>query len=312
MKLLLKPLELLYRFVTRVKRALYREGLFEQRRLPRPVISVGNRSFGGSGKTPTVIAIARLLRERAFHVVILTRGYGREGLERFAVVDYPDSFRFGDEPVHIANSLPDIPVVVGADRYAAAQWYLTRGDCDLFLLDDGFQHLRLHRDCDVVIESPSAGLYREGRSALRDADIILLRDGARPAGGDKPSFVISLSIASVDRERSTGTLSSLKGQRVLAFAGLADNEQFFGSLKAAGAEIVETISFEDHHRYSPADEERILARASALDLLPVTTAKDRVKLVNDRFAVVNVEMTVDRPKELADTILRFVESRASR
>src|SRR5439155_12296968 len=160
------------------------------------------------------------LAAEGLRVVVLTRGYGRAGAG--GRVDSLDAARFGDEPVLIRKST-GAEVIVGANRYRNA----LSVKCDGFVLDDGFQQLQLARDVDVVIDAP-ARWYREGRSALRDADFILPR-------------------------RLRIDCTALEGKRVFAFAGLADNEQFFTALRACGVTLVGTRGFPDHHDYTVAD-----------------------------------------------------------
>lgn len=266
MTFLLKPFELLYRGVNRARRALYRAGILKAKRLPKPVISVGNIAIGGSGKTPAVIAIARALVEKGLEVVVLTRGYGRTG--DGGRVDSFDAARFGDEPLVIHKAIPKANVIVGSKRHENG----LRENCDVYLLDDGFQHLQLHRDVDVVIDAPNARWYREGRSALRDADVILQRK-VKPYG-----------------------FESLVGRRVFAFSGLADNEQFFAMLRELGANVVATRSFKDHYRYTPVDVEQIKRAAEAAGAERIaTTEKDAVKIGDESMIAVGVELVIDAP-----------------
>jgi len=227
-----------WRAVNRVRRALYRAGVLQPKRLPKPVISIGNLAAGGAGKTPAVIAIAEHLVARGKSVAVLTRGY-----------------KVLDEPLLIKKRVPKANVIVGSNRYANA----LSANCDVYLLDDGFQHLQLARDLDIVIDVAGARVYREGRSALRDAD-----------------FVIPRRIRS-DAEK-------LRGKRVVAFAGIANNEQFFESLRAAGADVAEARGFPDHHRYRPGDvpEGEIV----------VTTEKDAVKLDRGDIVTVGIDFIV--------------------
>jgi tetraacyldisaccharide 4'-kinase len=262
--ILLKPVELLWRGVNRVRRALYRRGVLKAKRLPKPVISVGAITAGGAGKTPATIAIGEYLVARGYRVAVLTRGYGRAG--RGGRVTELDAAKYGDEPV-LLKKLGE--VMVGSNRYENG---LTI-NCDVYLLDDGFQHLQLARDVDVVIDAPGKWL-REGRSALRDADFVI----PRRLKIDAP-----------------------KG-RLFAFAGLADNEQFFASVGAAA-----TLSFPDHHRYTPRDLERIRegARAANADAI-VTTEKDAVK-IGDRDIIAVAARFVIEP-----AVLEAIEARIRR
>jgi tetraacyldisaccharide 4'-kinase len=261
--ILLKPVELLYRGINRLRRALYRAGTLRSKRLPVPVISVGGIAAGGSGKTPAVITIAGALAERGFRVGVLTRGYGRSG--GGGAVTSLDPQRYGDEPVLIKKHLPNVDVIVGSNRYANA----VQLDNTIFVLDDGFQHLQLHRDLDVVIENPHARFLREGRSALRHADVVLLRQ-------------LQVEIP-----------PSLRGKRVFAFAGLADNSQFFDCLRDAGLEIAGTRSFGDHYRYHRADVEAIKRAAHHMGAEAIaTTEKDAVKIDDPAIIPIPAEMVI--------------------
>ena len=287
--ILLKPLEPLWRGVNRLRRTLYRRGILKSRRLPRPVISVGNLAAGGAGKTPAVIAIARALTERGLTVAILTRGHGRAGGEA-GVVTSLDAARFGDEPVLIKSKLQKVHVIVGSKRYDNAIRFLNDNDCDLFILDDGFQHLKLARDLDIVIDAGS-GVMREGRSALADAGLVIQRN---------------LRLV-VPRE--------LAARRVFAFAGLADNEQFFASLRENGLTVVATCGFRDHHRYTAADIGAI--KSAALDAgaeAVVTTEKDKVKIDDRGIIAVAAEMVIDPGviEAIARVVSRKAETRDQR
>ncbi|HEV7487581.1 MAG TPA: tetraacyldisaccharide 4'-kinase [Thermoanaerobaculia bacterium] len=280
MTLLLKPIEFLWRGVNRLRRALYRRGILKSKRLPRPVISVGNLAAGGAGKTPAVITIARYLEKRGFRVAVLTRGYGRAG-NASGLVTSLDAAKFGDEPVLLKSKLKNIDVIVGSKRYHNAVQFLNVNECDVFILDDGFQHLQLARDIDVVIDT-RGGIMREGRSALADAD-----------------FVIQRRLRLVVPEELTG-------RRIFAFAGLADNEQFFASLRANGLNVIGTRSFRDHHRYTAADIASIKASAATAGAEAiVTTEKDAVKIDDRDIIAIAAEMIIE--PEILEKLSGFVD-----
>lgn len=281
MTLLLKPFELLWRGVNRLRRALYRRGLLKGRRLPRPVVSVGNLAAGGAGKTPAVITIARYLAKRGFRVAVLTRGYGRN--EKVSgIVTSLDAARFGDEPVLMKSKLKNVDVIVGSNRYDNALQFLNQNDCDLFVLDDGFQHLQLARDVDVVIDT-AGGVMREGRSALADADFVIRRN-------------LRMAVP-----------EELASKRLFAFAGLADNDQFFASLRALGLTVAGTKGFRDHHRYTPADIAAVKAAArDAGAEIVVTTEKDAVKIDDRDIIPIAAEMIVE------PEVLEAIAARISR
>ena len=258
MSILLKPIELLYRGVNRARRSLYRAGILKAKRLHRPVISIGNLAAGGAGKTPAVIAVCRFLAGRGLRVAVLTRGYGRAHDSYTGIVASNDAAKYGDEPVLIKEST-SASVLVGSNRYDNGHYF----DCDVFVLDDGFQHLQLHRDFDLVVDAP-ARFYREGRSALRDADAV------------------------VPRQLRLDIPDALRGKPLFAFAGLADNEQFFASLREAGLDLAGTRGFRDHHRYTPTDLERLRRDASGATL--VTTEKDAVKINDADIVAIGAEL----------------------
>lgn len=300
MSALLKPVELAYRGVNRLRRSAYRAGLLSARRLPRPVISIGSITIGGAGKTPATIAVARLLAEASLRCCIVTRGYGRT-TRGAAVVDSDAPERFGDEPVLMKRALGDIPIVVGEDRFAAASMFLQRNDCDVFLLDDAMQHLQLHRDCNIALVGAPARWQREGESALRDADVILLRDGAS-AATDVPCFHVKLETTGVRTGDTLRPLQSLSGRRLFAFAGLADNAQFFRTLQAHGAILTGTRNFRDHHAYTPEEIRSLTEAARSANAELITTAKDAVKIALP-LLVLEVELRIERGTDFLQTIL---------
>jgi tetraacyldisaccharide 4'-kinase len=257
-----------------LRNALYDRGVFKVHKLARPVVSIGNISVGGSGKTPFVIALGELLQQRGIEFDVLSRGYGRSS-SGIAVVDpngTPD--QFGDEPLLIARKLR-VPVIVGADRYQAGLLAEKQFSSKLHLLDDGFQHRRLHRDFDIVLlpmEDQRGALLPTGRlreplSALERADAIVMPDSA-----EKPPYA-----KSVWRARRQVEISA--DARAIAFCGIARPRQFFDALKAARQEIASTLAFGDHHRYAQRDIDRLLELNKQTGAFGfITTEKDAINL----------------------------------
>jgi len=313
---LIRPFELAYRGINRVRRSLYETGVLRRRTLPRPVISIGNISVGGSGKTPTVIALARGLMKRGFRVVVLTRGYGSAVSRRGEVVSTTDAARYGDEPIVIAKALPDVPVIVGRRRFQAASRFLESSDCDVFILDDGFQHLQLSRNVDVVlVRFGSSELLREGPSALKSADMTIarVRDRGEIAFADlRPaeSFFGLLEPVDLMLADTILPLEKLSSTRVFAFSGLADNQQFFDMLRSTGANIVGSEKFRDHHRYSFREVQRLkkAAEEAGVDLM-VTTEKDAVKIDDTSIASLRVQMKVIPEEAFFKELVKRLESR---
>jgi tetraacyldisaccharide 4'-kinase len=304
-RFLLLPLTPLYGGAVAVRSAAYSRGWMKKRRLDVPVISVGNLTFGGTGKTPTVIALARDLARMGRHPAVLTRGYGRIDDGQVVVIG-PDPRQtvaeVGDEPLEIARRLPGVPVVVDANR-ARGGAEARRLGADVVLLDDGFQHLQLERDLDLVLVDagdpwgggrlPPLGRLREKPAALSRADAVLITKAPsdwRPVVAeiervvDKLApkahvFVSRLCPSRVHLPEEGWTKAKvLEGRRVFAFAALGRPDGFATTLVEAGAEVAATRWFPDHHAYSEDDLGLIVSEAESLGATPVTTAKDAVKL----------------------------------
>jgi tetraacyldisaccharide 4'-kinase len=268
------PVSAIFAAGVALRNVLYDRGVFKVRKLARPVVSIGNISVGGSGKTPFVIALGELLQQRGIEFDVLSRGYGRRSTE-IAVVD-PNGTpeQFGDEPLLIARKLR-APVIVGADRYQAGLLAEKRFSSKLHLLDDGFQHRRLHRDFDIVLLPAEdqrgsllpTGRLREPLSALKRADAIVLPDPS-----EKP-----LHAKSVWRARRQVEIAA--DGRLIAFCGIARPRQFFDALQAAHQEIAGTLAFRDHHRYTQRDIDRLLDLKKQTGAAGfVTTEKDAINL----------------------------------
>lgn len=317
-EVLLLPLAPLYAAVVRLRAAAYRRGILKSQRATVPVISVGNLTFGGTGKTPMVAALVRDLVARGRRPAVLTRGYGRRGRGALTLVG-PDAGVpaeiAGDEPLVLSAALPGVPVVVDSDR-ARGTARAAAGGSDVVVMDDGFQHLALERDLDIVLVDagdpwgggrvPPSGRLREPLGALRRASAVVVTklpaDGwegvlakisARaerlaPGLAVMGARLVPSGLASPDGITEPG---ALKGRRVLAFAGLGRPEGFLDTLEEVGAELAGFLPFRDHHRYSEADVARVIEEARRLDALPVTTAKDGVKLPAEApVAVLDVRM----------------------
>jgi tetraacyldisaccharide 4'-kinase len=272
-RLLLSLLTILsypYGLALRLRAAAYAAGLCRSHRLPRPVVAVGNLTVGGTGKTPMVAWLARWFMERGKRVAVLSRGYGGslEGEVRIVadgrtILLSPGEA--GDEPYLLATSLPGLMVVIGADRYRAGLLALERLNPDIFILDDGYQHLRLKRDLNLLLLDCGkpfgngltlpAGILREPVPAAERADLVIYTrcgstEPARITG--KPWLDAShrltgaLSLAGGEPQ-PFGSLSKLRG---MAFAGIAEPAGFFDSLEREGVRLFATLAFPDHCSYA--------------------------------------------------------------
>jgi tetraacyldisaccharide 4'-kinase len=316
---LLLPLAPIYRGAVTVRAAAYRRGWRRRARLDVPVISIGNLTFGGTGKTPTVIALARDLVQMGRRPAVLTRGYRRLDDQRQVVIGpnpRQSAAEVGDEPLEMARRLPGVPVVVDADRLRGGAEARRLG-ADVVLLDDGFQHLRLERDLDVVLidagdpwgggHVPPLGRLREPPAALARADAVVITkvaedwrsvvaDIERELDRVAPRLQVFVSRLRPSRVRVPDQgwqeVDALEGRRVFVFAGIGRPGGFESTLRDAGAEIAGTRWFPDHHRYTDLELSEIREGAAAASAVPVTTAKDAVKLPDGTGAWV-VEVTVD-------------------
>jgi tetraacyldisaccharide 4'-kinase len=265
-----------------------------------PVVSVGNIVMGGSGKTPLVAALARTLLRHGERPAILTRGYHRTSGEPLLIRENRDA-RWedaGDEPALLARSLPDVPIVVDPDRVRGAGTAVREAGATVLILDDGFQHWRLHRDLDVVAvvaADPfgSAKPRREPPAALRWADAVVITGAADriealaavavtgPYAPDAYLMATRLVPQALYRGHESVGLASLRFRPVIAAAGVGSPEAFVNTLGDLGARMTELRFFPDHHRYTRAEVVRLLAEAAAAGAWLVTTAKDIVKYPPD-------------------------------
>jgi len=293
----LRPLNPLYAAATAVRNLAYDRRVLTAQTLPHPVISVGNLSTGGTGKTPFVFELAKLLTAAGRQPIILSRGFGRTSTATMRVDPNGSAAQFGDEPLLLAR-LSGVPVYVGADRYRAGQLAISElvlRPHTIFLLDDGFQHRQLARDIDIVLVTAAdlrdrllpGGNLREPFSSLARAHILVLReeDAALAPKIRKRFHAASCSrplIWTIRRSLDLDPLSvppSVPLDRAVAFAGIAHPEEFLASLRNHGVTLVGAHAFPDHHPFTFRDVATILAsakRANATALL--TTEKDFVRL----------------------------------
>jgi len=306
-RMLLFPLYVLslcYGWAVRSRSFFYSLKLLKKKKLPCAVISVGNIAVGGTGKTPLVIALATGLRDRGISIAILSRGYKRIETSKSVVSDGRSLFlspaESGDEPFLMAQVCQGVPVLVGKDRFkngrVALQQYGIRG----LLLDDGYQHLSLHRDLDILLIDSTLGfgdrhllprgILREPLSHLRRAHLFLLTkvgdpETCRPLEREihaiHPKAQVFHShyqpISLRDAKNEQEELVSLEGKKILALSGVANPGYFSFLLKKCGMEIVSEAVFPDHHFYTAEDLSSIEERSRGVDFI-VTTEKDMLKL----------------------------------
>ncbi|NVN98247.1 MAG: tetraacyldisaccharide 4'-kinase [Geobacteraceae bacterium] len=338
--LLLKGVSFLYSFVMLLRGFLYHFGVFRSYALAAPVISVGNLVMGGTGKTPVTVFIADYLMKRGKKVAVLTRGYGGRLEGEVAVVSDGEKRLLsaadaGDEPSLMAEMLPGLIVVMGSDRYQAGSLAMERFKPDVFILDDGFQHLRIRRDLNILLmdaKSPlgngsvfPAGTLREPPSAANRCDLVIYTrssdsmDVTKTAPPGKPHAKARHSLAGLRKSLSAELLpfSHLEGRRGAAFAGIANPMSFFDSLEENGLRLAATLSFPDHCEYGEQETAALarLLKSSRADYL-ITTAKDAVKiggLINGSspFYIASLEIKFFDSSPLERELIRFINRRGN-
>jgi len=333
--LILPPLSTLYGAITSVRSSLYQRGAFRSSKLGRPVISIGNITTGGTGKTPLVEFVARALAAEGKKVCILTRGYGRKNAnERVLVSDGTTVFSSpadaGDEPFLLASNLVGVAAVVSdANRFAAGQGAIKHLGTECFVLDDGFQHLQLARDLDIVTidatnpwgggELLPYGRLRENLSGLRRAhcfvitrcdqiaDVDSIRQKLAELSGDRLIFVsrmVTKRITPLTRQTS-----DIQMEPIAAFCGIGNPESFFKHLQQNGRQTVFQKTFPDHHNYTQSDIDRLTEgakQAGARSL--ITTAKDAVKIKKLQLSVPFYSLEIDIEIENKEEFHRLLKS----
>jgi tetraacyldisaccharide 4'-kinase len=315
LKKIMNPLTGLYGLATAAHNALFDHGVLRAKRLRRPVISVGNLSTGGSGKTPFVIALGGWLKERDIRFDVLSRGYRRKTRGVLVVDPEGRPSDFGDEPLLLTRQL-NVPVIVGESRYQAGLAAERQFQSQLHIVDDGFQHRSLHRDFDIVILLPDdesdrllpAGRLREPMSSLRRADALVLPPGVSLNNHglrEKPVWRMHREILLPELPRFP-----------IVFCGIARPGQFFAQIRAAGITPAAEVAYRDHHAYAPSDIQKLSAMRSDRGAGGfVTTEKDAVNLGPLQadlapFAVARLRIHLDRAPDVVETILARIAERS--
>ncbi len=342
---LMMPLSTVYRAVTEVRHAAYRSGLFRTSAIGKPVISVGNITTGGTGKTPLVEWVCRTISNQRLEgskgtspsaVCVLTRGYGKTDPKAQVLVSNGEQLLAtervaGDEPLLLARNLLGIAAVISnPDRAAAGEWAIRALGAEVFVLDDGFQHLRLARDLDLVTidatnpfgggELLPHGRLREAAYNLARADAVILtrcdqtsdlvsvKNEIRELVPDRPLFISRMQTAGFrDLNGAVVDAEEISKHRLGVFCGVGNPDSFVTQVRATGAEIVLSRAYPDHHRYTAADLNALVNEAGAVGATCfMTTAKDATKLSADQLAlpsfVLEIKIKIDDETRLASLI----------
>jgi tetraacyldisaccharide 4'-kinase len=297
----------LYAQIGNIRNSLFEKGLLKTYPLGAPTISVGNITMGGTGKTPLVAYISKILADSGKKVCILSRGYGRESTGRILVSDgesvLSNAREAGDEPFELAQKLLGKAIIIAdADRISAAAWANEKFDIDVFVLDDAFQHRRAQRDLDIVcIDATNPfgkgikNLLRESPKNLRRADAVVITRADLCEDVDdlrlllahfcpKNIFTSRNKISRISPIAGDGASVGLEGKKVLAFCAIGNPASFFAQLRLAGSNLVAEKAFRDHHYYGQTDvlELEKTARESGAEVM-LTTVKDAGKLTELKF-----------------------------
>lgn len=319
-------LSALYRFCLVVRECSYKKGLLRIEKARIPVISVGNITLGGTGKTPIVDIVARMLKEKGFNPGIVTRGYMRKRQGVFYVDAEKDTAEdVGDEAMMLSRR-SKVPVIVGASRAKAIEKGIEVFNIDTAILDDGFQVRNIKKDMDILVlngrqGAAASGLfplgpYREPEERVGDANVILVNKGelcgsAQYHTGTIPTFRVAYKPAYLYNMKNNrfAHYNFIMGKRVLAFCGLGDNQSFFDLLNDLGAEVVHAVSYPDHHVYT----ERDLSQCASFGDVHcmVTTEKDAVKLVRMKLPENLFYLSIDVVIEEEERFLELITDRIS-
>jgi tetraacyldisaccharide 4'-kinase len=348
--LILLPLGVVYSAVMRARLAAYRRGLLSVSKLPATVISVGNLTTGGTGKTPLVEWVCRTIDAIAHEdvrdgkrICVLTRGYGRVKPKTQVVVSngtelLASESQAGDEPFMLANNLLGIAAVISnPNRAAAGKWAIENLHSTVFVLDDAFQHVRLFRALDIVtIDATNpwgggmlpSGRLREPLSGLSRADCVVItrteqvhdigaiKDAVRRFAGEVPIFSAGMRTTGFRKlDGSTTETAELLSQPIAAFCGIGNPNSFFDHLRREGYQLAFTQTFPDHHHYKQSELERLVREAKAHGAMSLlTTAKDATKLQSFDPAlpccVLDMEITIDDGDRLVDLIRQAISKPA--
>lgn len=345
-KIFFTPFSWVWAFIYYSRRICYDYGVLRQRSFQVPIISVGNLTFGGTGKTPFTLWLSEYLHTKNKKVMILMRGY-RGRLENSSGLLYsgkkinPDASDYGDEALLFARRLEEATIVVGKKRSENLSFYFPKVEPDIVLLEDGHQHIKIKRKLNIVLfdalmplshyKVAPLGYMREGFQALKDADLVVI-GRADLALASKvldlknlliPHLPVGIQFAEVGF-RPNGfynsaydmvyTLDQIRNRKIICVAGVANPKSFFKLLEGLGAEILVTESFPDHHFFKPDEINALLSYAKSEDALIVTTEKDIVrikKIVNDE-TIVFLEVDIyflsgeKETKEIVDSCLKNI------
>jgi len=341
-RVLLFPLYLIsffYRLLMQSRHTLYQTGILKSYSLPCRVISIGNITVGGTGKTPTVIYLAQLFKEQGMRTAVLSRGYKGKSSKRVAVVSdgeqiFLNALDAGDEPHLLSKALPGVPIIIGRDRVLSGRYVTEHFSPEVVILDDGFQHLKLHRDVDILLidlhygfgngHLLPRGILREPLIHLNRAHLFLLtkRTGVRDdqtvvnkIRSFKPDAQIFFAryqtkCVTTLKEEKEINLNQLKGKKGLALSGIANPHYFSYLLRQQGISVIEEWMLPDHHHYTSKDAKKLSEHLNRFDFI-ITTAKDSSKMDREIFKklpilVLEIMLKVDDQQGFKKALFKLI------
>lgn len=342
--LILIPLGAVYSVLTKARLVAYQRGLLSVSKLPVPVVSVGNMTTGGTGKTPLVEWVCRTIADLGLHegaregkkICVLTRGYSRADPKTQVVVSNGGEIlagerEAGDEPFLLAKNLVGIAAVISnPNRASAGKWAIEKLKTEVFVLDDGFQHLRLSRDLDIVTVDATNpwgggsllphGRLRESPDGLSRADCVVItraeqvrdltatKEAVQQFVGNTPIFSSRMLTSGIRRVGcASGDREDVPPQPVGAFCGVGNPESFFEHLRREGHQLAFTRTFADHHQYKQSELDELVQEAMARKAGSlITTAKDAIKLTSFNLEipcyVLEIQISIDEEERLVEII----------
>jgi tetraacyldisaccharide 4'-kinase len=339
LRILLLPISLVYGFIISIRNFLYDKKLFKSYRISKPVISIGNISTGGTGKSPFTVFLSGLLINGNYRPAIISRGYKRKSGEIEIVYDGHEIKgtvdKCGDEPVMMAGDLSftykDFYIVTCKNRIKTSDYVIDKFNPDLIILDDAFQHRKIMRDADIILIDAEdmvnnkfkntftipSGNLREYLSNLSGADIIIQNNKFNNFEKlnklykfKKDIFILNYRIKGFYDRNNNET--DIKGKEVCAFAGIAKPGSFFRKIKNCGCNIIDEISFRDHNEYDEDDISRIKMKANK-ETVYVTTEKDFVKIIefgdfikNFNVLFMKIELILDEQEKFLTLLKNFI------
>ena len=327
------PLFIVYLLFVAIRNFLYDIKLLKITKLSCKIVSVGNITVGGAGKTPTVIAIAKFLQKENNSLAILSRGYGRESTGTRVVTDgkaAPASWKnVGDEPVLMAKYLSNIPIVVDENRIRGGEYLINKFNPEIIILDDGFQHRQLHRDIDIVLVNSNMSKFnnrilgcmnfREPWKSLKRAHIIFLTKSDSVASSAKlleklkstalPLFKTNINPSSflIDQKTNKIDIKEFNGKTALLYSGIGDPKSFEKTVTNQNIDVLDTIKFRDHKNYTTSNIKKIRSKFNETNAdVILTTEKDFLKFNELDLPIYSIPVSMEIDEKGFETIVNYL------